>query len=63
METVLKFAANGSKTAKGRTLSAEEDIAHYGKIAVALAETIRLIAEIDEIIEEHGGFPLIGSQE
>ncbi len=49
------------KDRKGRTLSAE-DIAHYGKITVALAETIRLMNEIDEVIEEHGGFPLVGSQ-
>ncbi len=49
------------KDRKGRTLSAE-DIAHYGKITVALAGTIRLMAAIDEVIEEHGGFPLVGSQ-
>lgn len=49
------------KDRKGRTLS-EEDIAHYGKITVALRETIRLMNEIDEIIEEHGGFPIVGSQ-
>ncbi len=49
------------KDRKGRTLSAE-DIAHYGKITVALEATIRLMAEIDEVIEEHGGFPLTGSQ-
>ncbi len=50
------------KDRKGRTLSAE-DIAHYGKITIALGETIRLMAEIDETIEEHGGFPLVGSQQ
>jgi predicted helicase len=49
------------KDRKARTLSAK-DIAHYGKIAVALAETIRLMTEIDETIGEHGGFPLVGSQ-
>jgi predicted helicase len=48
------------KDRKGRTLSAE-DVAHYGKITVALRETIRLMAEIDEVIEQHGGFPLPGS--
>ena len=26
------------------------DVAHYGKIVVALKETIRLIGEIDEVI-------------
>jgi len=48
------------KDRKGRTLS-PEDIAHYGKITVALRETIRLMAEIDEVIDAHGGFPLVGS--
>ncbi len=44
------------KDRKGRTLS-DEDIAHYQKIIVALNETIHLMAEIDEIIEAHGGWP------
>ena len=44
------------KDRKGRTLS-EEDSAHYQKIVVALNETIRLMAEIDEVIEAHGGWP------
>lgn len=43
------------KDRKGRTLS-EEDIAHYHKIVVALSETIRLMAEIDAVIEAHGGW-------
>ncbi len=44
------------KDRKGRTLS-KDDIAHYQKIVVALAETIRLMQEIDEVIEKHGGWP------
>ncbi|MFN7976482.1 MAG: type ISP restriction/modification enzyme, partial [Vicinamibacterales bacterium] len=44
------------KDRKGRTLS-KDDIAHYQKIVVALSETIRLMKEIDEIIEQHGGWP------
>jgi predicted helicase len=44
------------KDRKGRTLS-DDDIAHYQKIVVALKETIRLMAEIDVVIEEHGGWP------
>ncbi len=44
------------KDRKGRTLS-HQDIAHYQKIAVALNETIRLMQEIDEVIEQHGGWP------
>jgi len=44
------------KWLKDRTLS-KDDIAHYHKIVVALAETIRLMAEIDVVIEKHGGWP------
>ena len=44
------------KDRKGRRLS-EEDITHYQKIVVALNETIRIMAEIDEVIEAHGGWP------
>ncbi len=44
------------KDRKGRTLS-DDDIAHYQKIVVAIAETIRLMQEIDEVIEQHGGWP------
>ena len=44
------------KDRKGRTLS-DEDIAHYQKIVVALHETSRIMAEIDEDIEAHGGWP------
>lgn len=44
------------KDRKGRTLS-DEDIAHYHKIVIALQETIRLMAEIDQVIEKHGGWP------
>ncbi len=44
------------KDRKGRSLT-DEDIAHYHKIVIALSETIRLMAEIDEVIETHGGWP------
>jgi hypothetical protein len=30
---------------------------HYHRIIVALAETIRLMKEIDDVIEQHGGWP------
>ena len=33
------------------------DIAHYHKIVISLSETIRLMAEIDEVIAQHGGWP------
>jgi hypothetical protein len=45
------------KDRKGRTLS-DADIHHYCKIVTALHQTIRLMAEIDEVIEEHGGWPI-----
>ena len=44
------------KDRKGRPLS-KADITHYQKIVVALSETIRLMKEIDEVIDQHGGWP------
>jgi hypothetical protein len=44
------------KDRKGRTLS-KDDIAHYQRIVVAIGETIPLMKEIDEVIEQHGGWP------
>ena len=44
------------KDRKGRKLS-KDDIEHYQKIVVALSETIRIMKEIDEVIEKHGGWP------
>lgn len=62
-EAVWKFHIGGFqvcekwlKDRKGRTLT-KDDIAHYHKIVVALTETIRLMAEIDQVIEKHGGWP------
>ena len=45
------------KDRKGRTLT-EEAIEHYQKIVVALKETIRIMEEIDKVIEGHGGWPV-----
>lgn len=44
------------KDRKGRTLS-DEDLTHYQRVVVALHETIRLMAEIDSVIDQHGGWP------
>jgi predicted helicase len=44
------------KDRKGRVLS-KDDITHYQKIVVALHETIRLMKEIDDVIERYGGWP------
>jgi hypothetical protein len=40
-----------------RALSAE-DIAHYQQLVVALGETIKLMAQVDEAIDQHGGWPI-----
>ncbi len=45
------------KDRRGRQLSAE-DIAHYQKIVVALGETIKLMARVDEVIQSAGGWPV-----
>lgn len=45
------------KDRRGRTLT-NSDLTHYGKIVVALKETIRLMAEIDQAIDAHGGWPI-----
>ena len=44
------------KDRRGRTLS-DYDLAHYQKIVVALNETIQIMAEIDDVIEVHRGWP------
>ena len=40
-----------------RKLSAE-DIEHYHKIVVAINETIKIMKQIDETIDAHGGWPI-----
>ncbi len=62
-EVVWEFRVGGYrvcekwlKDRKGRVLSTE-DIDHYQRIVVALSETIRLMKEIDKVIEKHGGWP------
>ena len=49
-------AKGGKNPRPGRVLT-DEDIDHYQKIVVALGETIRIMAEIDEVIDQHGGWP------
>jgi predicted helicase len=44
------------KDRKGRRLSAD-DVLHYHKIVTALSNTIRLMKEIDAVVEKHGGWP------
>jgi predicted helicase len=45
------------KDRKGRQLS-YDDITYYQQIVSALSETIRLMAEIDNVISSHGGWPI-----
>ena len=49
-------AKGGKNPNPGRVLT-DEDIEHYQKIVVAISETIRIMGEIDEVIEAHGGWP------
>jgi hypothetical protein len=47
----------GTRGERGCVLT-PEGIAHYQRIVIALKETIRLMEEIDEVIETHGGWPI-----
>jgi len=49
--------AKGGKKPRPARILTYEDIAHYQKIVVVISETIRLMQEIDKVIEEHGGWP------
>ena len=44
------------KDRRGRTLT-QGDIRHYEKMLYAIEETIRIMGQIDEVIEAHGGWP------
>ena len=44
------------KDRKGRILS-KVDVADYQNILLTLSETIRLMADIDKVIDKHGGWP------
>ena len=46
-----------TRTEPGRVLT-QQDIAHYQRIVAALKETIRLMNEIDAVIDDHGGWPI-----
>jgi hypothetical protein len=52
-----QVCAKWLKDRKGRALSFD-DIRHYQRVAAALAETMTLMERVDEVIEEHGGWPL-----
>ena len=50
-----KWLADRKKA--GRKLS-QEDIEHYHRIVVAINETIKIMKQIDEVIDAHGGWPI-----
>ncbi|RAQ95933.1 DNA methyltransferase [Thermogemmatispora tikiterensis] len=52
-----QVCAKWLKDRKGRTLTFQ-DIVQYQQIVAALAETIQLMEQIDDVIEEHGGWLL-----
>ena len=45
------------KDRKTRTLT-YDDLQHYQKVVVALHETVRLMAEIDSVVEKRGSWPI-----
>lgn len=49
-------AKGGKSPRRGRILT-DQDIVHYQKIIIAIRETIRIMGEIDEVIDQHGGWP------
>lgn len=51
-----RAAKGGKKQSDGRVLT-DEDTLHYRRMVTALAETRRIMAEIDKVIESHGGWP------
>ena len=54
-QVCYKWLADRKKA--GRKLSAE-DIEHYHRIVVAINETIKIMKQIDEVIDTHGGWPI-----
>jgi len=51
-----RSAKGGQNPRPGRVLT-DEDILHYRRIVTALTETRRIMTEIDQVIENHGGWP------
>ena len=49
-------AKGGNNPRAGHVLT-NEDIDHYQMIVVALSETIRIMGEIDDVIDQYGGWP------
>ncbi len=52
-----QVCAKWLKDRKGRRLEFS-DIQYYQRIIAALGETITLMEQIDETVEDHGGWPI-----
>lgn len=50
-------AAKGGKNSKPGRVLTDDDIMHYRRTVTALTETRRIMTEIDNVIETHGGWP------
>lgn len=51
-----RAAKGGKKASDGRVLT-REDILHYRRMITAMDTTIDIMAEIDTVIDDHGGWP------
>lgn len=51
-----RAAKGGKKKSPGRILTVEDQL-HYRRMIVAMDKTIDLMAEIDRVIQKHGGWP------
>lgn len=49
--------AKGGKNPRPARVLTDADIGHYQKIVAALSEIIRIMDDIDEVIDQDGGWP------
>ena len=49
--------AKGGRSPRAGCVLTNDDIEHYQKIIAALSGTLCIMAEIDEVIQAHGGWP------
>ena len=47
----------GPKKGNPGLVLTHDDLVHYQKVIFYIEETIRIAAEIDEVIDTHGGWP------
>jgi hypothetical protein len=52
-----RAAKGGKKKSAGRVLTAEDQL-HYRRMIAAMDKTIEVMAEVDRVIEKHGGWPM-----